>query len=308
MHAPASAPAMAEALLLSGLDVRASIFHIGQYCGRWEASLSGRLRAGFHIVLHGDCWLHTPQGEAVALRPGDAVFFLRDTPHVLSPRSAPPDFSAPVQRRDMTPLDSAMPQATGLVCGFLDFRPGLSGLLIESLPSAILLHGQAPGLQAARTLVDLLVAEMVGRPGEPSPLIERLVELLLFYALRNHARYDTQAHGLLALARDPGMASLIGAMIAEPQLAWTVDMMASHAHMSRASFHRRFSLLAATTPAQLLLYVRMRAAVGALAEGMSVEQVCERVGYQSPGAFSRAFTRAMGCSPAVWRKERASHG
>ena len=52
---PAHDRSAADALLLSSLDVRSSLYHLGQYCGAWNASTSGRARASFHLILHGDC-------------------------------------------------------------------------------------------------------------------------------------------------------------------------------------------------------------------------------------------------------------
>ena len=38
---PAHDRSAADALLLSSLDVRSSLYHLGQYCGAWNASTSG---------------------------------------------------------------------------------------------------------------------------------------------------------------------------------------------------------------------------------------------------------------------------
>ncbi|MDQ8033309.1 MAG: AraC family transcriptional regulator [Bordetella sp.] len=302
--AGAHAPEALEDLLLSGLEVRASLFHVGQYCGRWEASLAGRQRAGFHLVVRGQCWLHAPEAEPVALAPGDAVFFLRDTPHMLAPRASRPDFGAPLARQDMLPLSDAVADGVGLVCGFLDFSAGLSQLLIQSWPDCIVLRAQDARFEGARALLDLLLAELARSPDARSPLIARLIELLLFYTLRHHARYDPHAHGLLALANDAQLGPLLAALVAAPQADWTLDAMAAHVHMSRASFHRRFTLLTALTPAQLLLYVRIQTACQALEQGASGAQAAERAGYQSEAAFARGFQRVMGVSPAAWRRAR----
>src|SRR5690606_6125762 len=85
-----------EDLLLSGLEITASLFHLGQYCDHWESSLNGHQRAGFHLVLHGPCWLHIKDSPSLQLHAGDAVFFLRDVPHRLSASQACPAFDAPL--------------------------------------------------------------------------------------------------------------------------------------------------------------------------------------------------------------------
>ena len=44
--------------LLGSLDLRTTLFHLGQYCGSWQASTAGMAQGGFHVILNGDCWLH----------------------------------------------------------------------------------------------------------------------------------------------------------------------------------------------------------------------------------------------------------
>jgi AraC-like DNA-binding protein len=39
--------------------------------------------------------------------------------------------------------------------------------------------------------------------------------------------------------------------------------------------------------------------------GGNIQQIAERVGYESEAAFSRAFKRATGSPPAAWRRGAA---
>jgi AraC family transcriptional regulator, activator of mtrCDE len=91
-------PSHAETIadwFLSGLELKSTVFHVGQYCGNWQASTAGRHQASFHLALHGECWLHLPEtaerpGRSVKLFPGDAVFLLHHMPHCLLPDPQPP--------------------------------------------------------------------------------------------------------------------------------------------------------------------------------------------------------------------------
>ena len=71
------------------------------------------------------------------------------------------------------------------------------------------------------------------------------------------------------LARDPAMAGLLQAILVRPADPWSMDDMARHVHMSKATFHRRFTLQSGTTPAQLLQLLRMRVARRLLGEGLA---------------------------------------
>jgi AraC-like DNA-binding protein len=53
----------------------------------------------------------------------------------------------------------------------------------------------------------------------------------------------------------------------------------------------------------------MQLAAGRLARGgAKVASIAEEVGYDSEAAFSRAFKRLVGVSPATWRRARETSG
>ncbi len=299
-----------EELLLSGLEISASLFHLGQYCNQWESSLHGHQRAGFHVVLHGPCWLHIQHQDAMALQAGDAVFFLRDLPHRLSSSPQAPDWNAALQRQTMQNLQVQVAHSTGLLCGFLDLGRGLSELLLATVPDVLLIDGRHAGMDSGQPLLDLIQAEMRRQPQAHPRLLEKLVELLLFYTLRQQIG-QTPAEGalpvgLIHLASDPAFGRLIEQLLREPARVWSVDDMAAYLNMSRAAFHRRFTLLCGMAPAQVLLQLRMQLAKRQLEQGLTMEQIAERIGYSSAAAFSAAFRRSVGVSPAVWRKQGPS--
>ncbi|WP_420997368.1 cupin domain-containing protein [Cupriavidus sp. 30B13] len=294
--------------VLSSLELETTLFHLGQYCGTWRASVAGRLRAGFHVVLHGECWLHLPGAAAPArLQPGDAVFFLRDVPHHLGPHAEP---QACLADSAMLPLDVDIPpaqSATGLACGFFDFRPGLSEALLAPFPDYLVLRardGEGDGdLAGTHALFGLIVAEARRGGSEPSPLIARLVDLLFFYVVRHLAARDDVAKGLWPLLRSAEFSGLMLALIRHPERTWTVEAMAALAHMSRATFCKRFAEASGQSPAAFLLLLRMKVAEQLLGGRCSIAQAAERVGYRSEAAFARAFKKATGVQPGAMRRQ-----
>lgn len=299
--APNADQAAVDALLLSSLEVQSSLYHLGQYCGNWSASTSGRARASFHLILHGRCRIDLGPGQApLTLAAGDGVFFLRDLPHALTPLD-PPAPAAPVHR-DMQALLPRQPDGTGLACGFFQFRPGLADLLVDTLPDLLVLRADDPRYASARGVFDLILGETLRDGGASTVVLERLTDMLVFFMLRHLAIHDRQAYGLFVLARDPAMAGLLQAILARPAQPWSTDDMARHVHMSKATFHRRFTLHGGTTPAQLLQLLRMRVARRLLAQGVAIAEAAEQVGYRSQAAFSRVFQRTEGVAPSAWRK------
>jgi len=286
--------------VLSSLELETTLFHIGQYCGSWRASVAGRMRAGFHLVLHGECWLHLPGEPGVPLQAGDAVFFLRDVPHHLGPHA---DGQACAPAAAMQPLEPSAPDGTGLACGFFDFRPGLSEVLLAPFPDYLVLPARDQALAGARPLFDLILAEARRGDAEPSPLIARLVDLLLFYVVRHLATREDVARGLWPLLRSAEFSSLMLALIRHPGRPWTLESMAELVHMSRATFCKRFMETCGQSPAAFLLLLRMKIASQLLASRCSVAQVAEQVGYRSEAAFARAFKKATGEQPGAVRRQ-----
>ncbi|WP_413195812.1 AraC family transcriptional regulator [Pararobbsia alpina] len=290
--------------LLSGLELQSTVFHVGQYCGRWQASTSGRGLASFHVVLEGRCWFKRPDtGESIALEAGDTVFLLRDIPHVLAPDPDRLLAGAPIERIGaMGPLGTTEPDGTGLACGFFEFAAMPGELLLSLLPDTLIVRAGDASSDSARAVFDLIRAEALRESIEPSPLIARLTELLFFYALREIAERDDVAAGLWSLLKGHEFSGLVHALIEQPGRAWSTDAMAAHAHMSRARFFKRFVEACGQPPAQFLTLIRMKVATELLRDGASILATAEHVGYQSESAFAQAFKRVTGAQPGALRR------
>src|SRR5262249_61933078 len=90
---------------------------------------------------------------------------------------------------------------------------------------------------------------------------------------------------------------------ADPPHRWTPADLPAGVAMSRSAFADRFTTLVGQPPMQYLAQWRMQLAAGRLAAGSAkVASIAEQVGYESEEAFSRAFKRLMGVSPAAWRR------
>ena len=82
----------------------------------------------------------------------------------------------------------------------------------------------------------------------------------------------------------------------------SLEQVARQAFLSRFHFHRLFTRVYKKTPHQYLTQKRMDAARDLLArEGISITDVCNLVGFESPGSFSTLFRRNNGYSPQYYR-------
>ncbi|MGF6816694.1 AraC family transcriptional activator of mtrCDE [Paraburkholderia atlantica] len=299
--------------LLSGLELKSTVFHVGQYCGTWQASTAGRHLASFHVVLYGECWLHVAAGperaaHSIHLQAGDAAFLVRDVPHCLSPSAEPPAAGSETARMGvMTPVEPEQIHertgaGVGIACGFFEFASALDGLMVGLLPERIIARHDHPSMEKARTIFRLIQDEALGGADAVSPVLARLTGLLFLYALRAHDRDEDAVPSFWRLLRHPAFAQLAGAIVETPERCWTTQTMAAFVHMSRSRFCRLFGELAGQPPAQFVALVRMKLAATMLAHGASTAKVIEQVGYHSESAFARAFQRVIGVQPGSWRR------
>jgi transcriptional regulator GlxA family with amidase domain len=88
----------------------------------------------------------------------------------------------------------------------------------------------------------------------------------------------------------------------EPERHWTVSALAHEAAVSRSVLDARFREVLGRSPIRYLTEWRMHLAEDLLATtDLGVGTVARRVGYDAEEAFSRAFKRAHGTAPSVWR-------
>jgi transcriptional regulator GlxA family with amidase domain len=91
-------------------------------------------------------------------------------------------------------------------------------------------------------------------------------------------------------------------MHAEPAHAWSVTELATRSFTSRSVLDDRFRKLLGCSPIRYLTEWRLQIAADLLrGSRMKLAEVANLVGYESEEAFSRAFRRHVGQSPAQWR-------
>jgi AraC-like DNA-binding protein len=92
----------------------------------------------------------------------------------------------------------------------------------------------------------------------------------------------------------------------EPQAGWSVAQMAAAGHVSADHFSRCFHKLLGQTPQRYLLAARMRAAAAALLgePAQPIKEVADATGYATVHAFSAAFKKTLGRSPAAYRRSQ----
>lgn len=274
----------------------------------------------YHIVLKGEGWVAMPgmapqrfaAGEVLVLTQGEGY-------SLLSAPGQAPEYDAAATLaffRDWMAgkLPFVMREGGGgpggadYVCGFLgcDMRP--FNPMLRALPPLIRVQ-RAAGHDLLGPLLDLALAE--GRlPRAGGESIRLKLSELIFIEVVRRCLETLAAHetGWLAGLRDPAIGKALAALHERPAHAWRLQELAREAGMSRAAFAARFAHLLGQPPMEYLTLWRMQIAARLLADGAAkVAAVGREVGYDSEAAFSRAFKKTVGVSPAAWRAGAATN-
>jgi len=269
----------------------------------------------FHAVTRGRC-LGGILGEPPRpLEAGDLICFPHGDPHVLSSAPglrAPPDDLSDYARPPGARLPFAVKLGAGpgeahLVCGFLGCSTRPFNPLLASLPRLLVARAPAgPGGGSLARFMEVAEAEALGRRPGREAVLARLSELMFVEVVRGHLEaLPAGRTGWLAGLRDPHVGKALAAIHARPGHPWTLDALGREAGLSRSALAERFSALVGEPAIQYLARWRMQAAAELLATSQEgIASIGGRVGYASEAAFSRAFKKALGVPPVVWRRQR----
>lgn len=191
-----------------------------------------------------------------------------------------------------------------MVAGHFEFDPVNAGLLASLLSPVIQLPAAQRGERELLTgVLDMIDAESTSeRPGRDA-VLSRLLEIMLVELLRT-PQLASSRRGLLNGLTDPPVAAALHAFHSDIGSPWSVASMAARAHLSRSAFSDRFATMVGEPPMTYALHWRMAVARDALVTGgTNVEQVAVATGYGSSSAFSTAFLRTVGVSPARYARE-----
>ena len=193
------------------------------------------------------------------------------------------------------------------MCGFLgcDVRP--FNPLLATLPRSCSAAARR-GRRSLDRLIDFTLAESrERRPGGECVRL-RLSELMFVEVVRRHlAALPAEQTGWLAGLRDPPVGRALALLHERPLTAGRWSELAREVGMSRSALAERFAHLVGQPPMQYLTRWRMQLAARLLSDGAAkVAAVAQEVGYDSEAAFSRAFKKVTGVSPAAWRRDQAA--
>jgi len=263
----------------------------------------------YHILTSGSCWGGVEGERQVLMSPGDVLVFPHGDAHFMSSaegRRVDPGVhgTSPERYPGTVHLGPDAGRDTSFVCGFLgcDVRP--YNPLLASLPRQMHVPRIASGWLSE--FPRQAVAESRTARAGSETMLTRMAELMFVEVVRRYVeQLPPQRTGWLAGLGDPVVGPALSQLHEKPAHPWTLADLAHAVGASRTVLSERFSSVVGLPPMQYLTQWRLQLAAEKLARGTEkVAAIGAQVGYESEAAFSRAFKRATGQSPASWRRAR----
>lgn len=292
------------------LRVRPEVRDFCQFGGAWVSphDQAPGEAAEFHIVVRGNCVIELPRRRAIELQSGSILLLPHGDGHVVRAGRGATE-PAPIStsfrntiRRKTTPGDDGVD--TELICGLLHFESVARNFLVATLPDTIVLDlTQDRRLTYLRDTVSVMRDELDAARLGAMAIAADLASAIFMMLLRQHIEDKPALQGSLALLGNAMTARAVTAMVRDPAANWTLDLLAERGGTSRATLVRAFRREAGVAPLEFLTELRLALAMKRLQTTPDpIAQIALDAGYQSEGAFSRAFTRRFNIRPGACRQ------
>ena len=275
--------------ILESMQVQGSVYFCDSLKSPWSKDYVKLNQPSFHLVRRGDCWL-TSDDVVERLGPGDLVFIAADRDYTLG--SSPPGARAYDGQSE-----------TLLLCGYCEFEALLDHPLLKALPSLTIVRAEElVGHPWLKSTLDQLSAEYLSQQPGNEIVINKLTEVVIVELIRiDFGR--SEKNTFIGALYDKQISVALTLLHAEPHKPWTLEMLATEAALSRASFARRFKERVGQPMFEYLTALRMQRAQVLLRDTtLPIYEVANRVGYDSDLGFTKAFKRTIGTTPTRYRK------
>jgi thiosulfate/3-mercaptopyruvate sulfurtransferase len=289
--------------MLSTLRLDANIFLHSTFCNEWVIDIGDFDVGTFHLVSHGDSWLHLPHQKPIPLKARDLVVLPHNAPHLITNSPEAPRSETPRN----TPADEVFGPSVTLICGKVSFSQNYWNPLIDALPEYIILTAQDSRDTTLGNIIEALISESEGKKIGGEAIIDRLADILFIEVLRAYVSRTHSNSGLVAVS-DPKISLALSEFHEDPGRNWSVQNLAEVACLSRSAFAERFQSLLGLSPMHYVGRWRMQIAHCKLTEtDESIGDIAESCGYTNEESFAKAFRKEFGGSPKSVRRRESIH-
>ena len=313
---------------ISTLNVTGSLLLNEHYSAPWAISVPSTAEltelltkknnthiAAFHLVRRGRIEIEIQNGRSEIINEGEMAICFSGKAHTLFQGVSKPAY--PFQnlmqgnQNIFEPTTENKTQATSLICGIFTLHNTQLNPLFEAMPPLLkvsLEQGDYRSISTTNYIIKLLVNELEQPSFSHSYMVERYLELLCAQSMQTYVQSMPKGEtGWLQAINDTVMSRIIAAIHSKPDFEWSVIELAKLISLSPSRFAARFTEVMGITPMAYVTRWRMYIASQLLKNSnFNLEQIATQVGYGNVAAFSRAFKRLLGLSPANWRTQNQS--
>lgn len=264
--------------VLKRFNVVSNVFFSGNLCNLSDFATEYK-QGHIHVLRSGSLTLLSEEKSRLVIDEPTLLFFPAGRAHRIIPDPS---------------------HGADLVCASVEYQDANTNPVASALPSFMrfTLSEHQRLEKAADWLFDEAFSDLPGR----LPMINRLCDIFIIEVLREVLANDTIQQGMLAGLSHPQLAKVISAIHSSPAKAWSLELMAELAFMSRSKFAASFREVLGETPGDYLNNWRMSLVQNALLKGESVSTIATDVGYENGSALARAFRKKFDMSPKQWQK------
>ncbi|GAB4234637.1 MAG: hypothetical protein Tsb0034_08420 [Ekhidna sp.] len=291
--------------VLSKVKLKSVFYFNHLFAKPWGMDVGSGSNAQFHIVVEGSCTVKY-DGGCKRLDSGGIVLFPKGSPHIVSDGST--DRLRDGREVVAEIINGTCPNQKGetrLVCGHFEFDQNFNHPLIQHLPSIIILNEVTSfQLNSLKSILHLIHLETQDKKQGSDAIVAKLGEVLFVNAIREYAvsRRSNFVHGIM----DSRLANVLKEIHEAPHFDWKVNSLSKIAGMSRTGFLQKFKTLIGDTPYNYIKGWRMIIAKELLENSnYSIQEVAEKVGYESSASFVRVFKEYTETTPNQFRKAHA---
>ncbi len=317
-HAGQGNDVLSEVLGFMGLQGR--VFCRATLRTPWSMTIPAGRLAHFHFIERGVCRLRL-DGETedrlmstgeIAVLPHGSGHLLCDSPGRASKPISDIVGTSTAGRGCAIVQHGGSGEETRMLCGSFSFHRDREPLILKLLPSVLVMFVQeSDKADLLHTILRLMMMEAASQQPGSALVLSRMVETLFVQILRSwlseSGRHPEGLGNWLTALRDERIGRALGAIHARPDHPWTVLSLATLAGMSRSAFAAFFARSVGETPLTYVKRWRMNLAAGCLEDGKTLEEIAEKVGYDSASSFGKAFKTVMGIAPGDWRRQYGAH-
>lgn len=313
--------ALSEAMSL--LRINGALLVETQLSGQWcyqslrpEALRGDRLPGhgvlAFHLVVEGTCVASIPGQPPVQTSAGELLLVPQAEQHILaSSMSAfetlqPREVRCDAMRSIWDELERSGLASTRLICGYLSCSGDDAIAAFAQLPNLIRVRGSEHFSKWMPAAITHCTQTLAAQRPASTLIAEKILEIVLLQALRHQfdASDVRSSHSPPLAVKDRYLQRALALVHGNPRRPWTIDELSEQVGLTRAAMVASFVRHLGEPPKQYLARWRLAWAAEALrASPDTAAQIAIDAGYKSEAAFSRAFQRVYGLSPATWRRD-----